>query len=52
LTVQNKLVDEFWQSVTADSNLTLHGFSSVQDEHLLSLRFLESEISELDHQIY
>lgn len=50
-----QLVDEFrmhWQSATADSNLTLHGFRRFKTMHLLNLRFLENEISQLDHQIY
>ena len=50
-----QLVNEFrmyWQSATADSNLTLHGFRRFKTMHLLNLRFLESEIADLDHQIY
>jgi hypothetical protein len=50
-----QLVDEFrmhWQSATADSNLTLHGFRRFKTTHLLNLRFLESEIADLDHRIY
>ncbi|ORY67657.1 uncharacterized protein BCR38DRAFT_337104 [Pseudomassariella vexata] len=41
-----------WQSATADSNLTLHGFRRFKTSHLLNLRFLEDEIAELDHVIY
>ncbi|KAI2617737.1 hypothetical protein GGR54DRAFT_606722 [Hypoxylon sp. NC1633] len=41
-----------WQSSTADSNLTLHGFRRFKTTHLLNLRFLEAEIAELDHAIY
>ncbi|KAH6714369.1 hypothetical protein BKA61DRAFT_424009, partial [Leptodontidium sp. MPI-SDFR-AT-0119] len=41
-----------WQSSTADSNLTLHGFCRFKTTHLLNLRFLESEIAELDHIIF
>lgn len=41
-----------WQSSTADNNTTLHGFRRFKTTHLLNLRFLESEIAELDHTIY
>ena len=41
-----------WQSSTADNNLTLHGFRRFKTTHLLNLRFLESEIADLDHGIY
>jgi len=37
---------------TADNNLTLHGFRRFKTTHLLNLRFLEHEISEMDHAIY
>lgn len=50
-----QLLDEFrvhWQSATANSNLTLHGFRRFKTMHLLNLRFLENEISQLGHQIY
>ncbi|KAL9111243.1 MAG: hypothetical protein Q9227_004321 [Pyrenula ochraceoflavens] len=41
-----------WQASTSDDNLTLHGFRRFKTSHLLNLRFLESEIAELDHRIY
>lgn len=41
-----------WQNSTDDNNLTLHGFRRFKTTHLLNLRFLESEIAELDHVIY
>ncbi|KAL7918545.1 hypothetical protein ACQKWADRAFT_330544 [Trichoderma austrokoningii] len=41
-----------WQTSTADSNLTLHGFRRFKTTHLLSLRFLEAEIAKIDHLIY
>ncbi|KAH8838765.1 hypothetical protein MCOR27_009771 [Pyricularia oryzae] len=41
-----------WQVATADSNLTLHGFRRFKTAHLLNLRFIEDEISRLDHNIY
>lgn len=50
-----KLPDKFrkhWQIATDDNNLTLHGFRRFKTAHLLSLRFLEDEIAELDHTIY
>lgn len=40
-----------WQLATADSNLTLHGFRRFKTAHLLNLRFIEDEISRLDHNI-
>ncbi|KAI1387920.1 uncharacterized protein F4822DRAFT_430668 [Hypoxylon trugodes] len=41
-----------WQTSTADNNLTLHGFRRFKTTHLLNLRFLETEIAEVDHDIY
>ena len=41
-----------WQASTADSNITLYSFRRFKTTHLLNLRFLESEIAELDHKIY
>jgi len=41
-----------WESSTDDNNLTLHGFRRFKTTHLLNLRFLESEIADLDHTIY
>ena len=41
-----------WPNVTADSNLTLHGFRRFKTTHLLSLRLLEDEIAALDHVVY
>jgi hypothetical protein len=49
------LINQFrkhWQSSTDDNNLTLHGFRRFKTTHLLSLRFLEGEIAELDAVIY
>jgi hypothetical protein len=43
---------DHWQSSTSDNNLTLHGFRRFKTTHLLNLRFLESEITDLDHIIY
>ncbi|KAK3312588.1 hypothetical protein B0H66DRAFT_570940 [Apodospora peruviana] len=37
---------------TDDNNLTLHGFRRFKTTHLLSLRFLEHEIAEMDHVLY
>ncbi|KAF1953269.1 hypothetical protein CC80DRAFT_494880 [Byssothecium circinans] len=41
-----------WIASTADSNLTLHGFRRFKTTHLVNLRWLESEIAEMDHAIY
>lgn len=41
-----------WQSSTADENVTLYGFSRFRTIHLLNLRFLEGEISELNRLVY
>ncbi|KAI1178314.1 hypothetical protein F4777DRAFT_538215 [Nemania sp. FL0916] len=41
-----------WDLATDDNNLTLHGFRRFKTAHLLSLRYLEDQISELDHTIY
>ena len=43
---------EHWLKTTDDNNLTLHGFRRFKTTHLLNLRFLESEIAELDRVIY
>ena len=41
-----------WSASTADNNLTLHGFRRFKTTHLLSLRFLEDEIAQMDHTLY
>ncbi|KAL8748288.1 MAG: hypothetical protein Q9184_007428 [Pyrenodesmia sp. 2 TL-2023] len=41
-----------WSHSTEDRNLTLYGFRRFKTTHLVNLRFLEEEISELDHRIY
>lgn len=41
-----------WDASTADSNLTLHGFRRFKTAHLLNLRFLETEIAQVDREIY
>lgn len=41
-----------WSQSTADRNLTLYGFRRFKTTHLVNLRFLEEEISDLDHRIY
>lgn len=50
-----QVADKFrqhWQIATDDNNLTLHGFRRFKTAHLLSLRFLEDEIAQIDHEIY
>lgn len=41
-----------WQTATDDNNLTLYGFHRFKTTHLLSLRYLEDEIADLDHVVY
>lgn len=41
-----------WQSSTDANNITLHGFRRYKTTHLMNLRYLEDEISVLDHKIY
>ena len=41
-----------WSQSTADRNLTLYGFRRFKTTHLVNLRFLEEEISDVDHRIY
>lgn len=41
-----------WQTSTADSNLTLYGFSRFKTTHLFNLRCLEAEISQINDKIY
>ncbi|KAL9015117.1 MAG: hypothetical protein Q9173_000257 [Seirophora scorigena] len=43
---------KIWGHSTEDRNLTLYGFRRFKTSHLVSLRFLEEEIAELDHRIY
>ncbi|KAI9148796.1 hypothetical protein HJFPF1_10838 [Paramyrothecium foliicola] len=52
VSAEAKQFRELWPRVTADSNVTLHGFRRFKTTHLLNLRFLEQEIAELDHTIY
>ena len=47
-----KLFCKLWPRVTDDNNLVLHGFRHFKTAHLLNLRFLEQEITKLDHTIY
>ncbi|KAF4837208.1 hypothetical protein CGCTS75_v001428 [Colletotrichum tropicale] len=41
-----------WKTSTVDDNVTLYGFRRFKTTHLLNLRFLESEIAQIDHAIY
>ena len=41
-----------WKHSTEDNNLTLYGFRRFKTSHLLNLRYLEEEISRVDHDIY
>ncbi|KAF5511282.1 hypothetical protein CGCS363_v002158 [Colletotrichum siamense] len=41
-----------WESSTTDEDVTLYGFSRFRTIHLLNLRFLEGEISELNRLVY
>ncbi|KAI1273581.1 hypothetical protein F5Y07DRAFT_253008 [Xylaria sp. FL0933] len=43
---------QHWEKVTADSDLTRHGFRRFKTTQLINLRFLEDEIVELDRIIY
>jgi hypothetical protein len=46
------LFKKLWKHSTEDNNLMLYGFRRFKTSHLLNLRYLEDEISNLDHQIY
>jgi hypothetical protein len=41
-----------WRASAADDNITLCSFRRFKTSHLLNLRFLESEVAELDHKIF
>ena len=41
-----------WYQATDDNQLTLFGFRRFRTAHLISLRFLEAEIDQVDHQIF
>jgi hypothetical protein len=52
---ERDIIKEFrkcWTISTADDNLTLHGFLRFKTTHLLNLRFLENEITHMDHTLY
>lgn len=48
----NATFKKLWKHSTEDNNLTLYGFRRFKTSHLLNLRYLEEEISKLDHDIY
>lgn len=41
-----------WRTATNDSELSLFCFRRFRTAHLLNLRFLENEITRVDHEIY
>jgi hypothetical protein len=47
----HRLFEKLWTSSTED-NLSLYAFRRFKTTHLLNLRLLEEEISQIDHQIY
>lgn len=47
-----RLFERLWTSSTEDNNLSLYAFRRFKTTHLLNLRLLEDEISQIDHQIY
>ena len=49
---RSEIFQKIWSRSTEDKNLTLYGFRRFKTSHLVNLRFLEEEISELDHGIY
>ncbi|KAI4206691.1 MAG: hypothetical protein LQ346_000983 [Caloplaca aetnensis] len=49
---RSTIFPKVWSHSTEDRNLTLYGFRRFKTSHLVNLRFLEEEISELDHIIY
>ena len=48
----NATFKKLWKHSTEDNNLTLYGFRRFKTSHLLNLRYLEEEISRVDHEIY
>ena len=48
----NATFKKLWKHSTEDNNLTLYGFRRFKTSHLLNLRYLEEEISRVDHDIY
>ncbi|XP_014553940.1 hypothetical protein COCVIDRAFT_106332 [Bipolaris victoriae FI3] len=44
--------EKAWIASTADKNITLHSFRRFKTTHLLNLRFLEDEITQMDHVLY
>ena len=48
----NATFRRLWNHSTEDNNLTLYGFRRFKTSHLLNLRYLEEEISRVDHDIY
>ncbi|KAJ6437570.1 hypothetical protein O9K51_09776 [Purpureocillium lavendulum] len=48
----SKQFPSHWLASTADSNLTLHGFRRFKTTHLLNLRYLETEIAQIDRLLY
>ena len=48
----NATFKRLWKHSTEDNNLTLYGFRRFKTSHLLNLRYLEEEISRVDHDIY
>ena len=49
---RSEIFHKVWSRSTEDKNLTLYGFRRFKTSHLVNLRYLEEEISELDHGIY
>ncbi|KAL8643956.1 MAG: hypothetical protein Q9226_008016 [Calogaya cf. arnoldii] len=49
---RSNVFPKVWSHSTEDKNLTLYGFRRFKTTHLVNLRFLEEEISGLDHRIY
>lgn len=48
----SSIFPKVWNHSTEDRNLTLYGFRRFKTTHLVNLRYLEEEISDLDHRIY
>lgn len=49
---RSSIFHKVWSRSTEDKNLSLYGFRRFKTSHLVNLRYLEEEISELDHNIY
>lgn len=49
---RSSIFHKVWSRSTEDKNISLYGFRRYKTSHLVNLRFLEEEISELDHKIY